>query len=107
MLPDEWCWAPELVYVDDLVGYVDESLVGDFLSDQLVGEQRGQVAGVQRLVCLRVERRRRLHWQVGDEVVPLLGDAHLGTRVDTGPRGEAQASPRAGSSSPGRGRAEQ
>jgi hypothetical protein len=105
-LPDERRRAPELVHVDDLLGYVDEPLVGDLLPDQLVGEQGGQVAGIQGLVRLRVQRRRRLHWQVGDEVVPLLRDAHLGTRAQAGPRGEAQAPPPTGSD-PVLGRAEQ
>uniref|UniRef100_A0A0A9EEK9 Tryptophan synthase-related n=1 Tax=Arundo donax TaxID=35708 RepID=A0A0A9EEK9_ARUDO len=97
--PDQRRRAPELVYVDDLLRYVDEPLVGDLLPDQLVGEQRGQVAGAQGLVRLRVQRRRRLHRQVGDEVVPLLRDAHLGARIGAGPRGEAQGSSPTGSNS--------
>jgi len=92
-LPDQGRRAPELVDVDDLLGNVDEALVGDLLPDQLVGEERGEIAGIQRLVCLRVQWWRRLHRQVGDEVVPLLRDAHLGARIRAGPSGESQASP--------------
>ena len=97
-LPDQRRRAPELVDITDLFRYVDEALLGELLPDQLVGEQRGQVAVDQRLVRTGVQLRRRLHRKVGDEVVPLLRDADV-AQIRAGPSGDAPSSGDANSDS--------
>ena len=63
-------WAVQHVRLADRVRDLDLALAADLLDDQRHREQRREVAGADRLVRARVERRAERRRQVGRDVVP-------------------------------------
>jgi hypothetical protein len=71
---DEGGGPPDTVFFDDFVGDVDPAFLGNFLVDELHGEDGGKVGGGDGLFGGRMERRGQLCGHVGLNVVPAPGD---------------------------------
>jgi hypothetical protein len=70
---DQRGWPPEFVDLAHLFGHGDVPLLGNLLEDQFHREERGERLRADRLMGAGMERRRQRRWQVGGDVVPLLG----------------------------------
>ena len=69
--------APLLVNFAHRIRDGDVALCGDFLRDDRVGEQRGEVGGRDRLMSAGVQNGCRCVMQIGCDIIPRLGDIRL------------------------------
>lgn len=71
-IPDQWCWAPKPVDINNFSRDINEPFVASLLHNQLIRKKRRQIFRLHRLEGFWMQRWRRFYGKICNKIVPLL-----------------------------------